>query len=183
MQCLFARHVSTLTSTFLIFLPGLAVSVRPLRIRRPQQHQCRSPLLLWCNQESHCCTEITSRGSQQDRNEKHLRIRWTNLSLYISTSIYVSLQRGSFQEWLFFRLSLSSCWCFFIRPHSEGSLHHTRRWDKDKERLNSAGRTEDKRRTKNKRRTKDKRRFHEMWVIRLLFTGKPAFNQLWHLWH
>lgn len=68
------RRVSSLTSY--IILPELAVSVRPLRIRRPQQHHCCSILLLWRYQESHCYTETSSRRSQQDWNGQNLRSRW-----------------------------------------------------------------------------------------------------------
>lgn len=71
---------------------------------------------------------------------------------------------------------------FYVSFHSEGSLHHTRRWDKDKEGINFEGTTKTKRGTKDKRRTKNKRGFHEMWVIRVLFKKKPAVRLFVPTW-
>lgn len=86
--------------------------------------------------------------------------------------VLMSLCRGvSLRSGCFFRLLLLSwslcCHVFFfnLSLHSEGSLHHARRGDKDKERIDFERGAEDK------RGTEDKRRFPEMWVIRLLLAA------------
>lgn len=110
---LFAKYVSSLImylppSSF-FFLLELAVSVRTLRIWGPQQHQCRSLLLFWCDQESHCCIEITSRRSQQDWNEQNFRSRW--IKLIFPPSFHVAL--------------ISLCWrgCCLVWPLFPEAYH------------------------------------------------------------
>lgn len=73
-RCLITHHC-----LYFPFSPELAVSVRPLRIWRLEQHQCRSLLLFWCYQESNCCNETTSGGSQQDWNKQSVSSRWSKL--------------------------------------------------------------------------------------------------------
>lgn len=78
---------------FHLLIVELAISVGPLGIWRPQQHQRGSILLLWRYQESYCFAENTSWRNQQDGNEQNLRSRWGNFSFFVSSRIDVRLQR------------------------------------------------------------------------------------------
>lgn len=170
--------ISIFSFLSLFFWSELAVSVRPLRIWRPQQHQCRSLLLLWCYQESHCCVEITSGGNQQDRTQHNLSSRLTHFSssqVVFNVSPHRGILSCACVLWLLCKAYSAVCF-FYLSLHSEGSLHHTRGWHKDKERINFESRAKDS------RRAKDKRGFHEMWVISFLLSEqKYVWDLMWNI--